>query len=478
MVLYWRLMKRTKIVATIGPASAEESTLEKMVQAGLNVARINFSHGSHESNLQLLEKVRAIAKKTGQPVGIMQDLQGPKIRVGKLPDGGLELMEGKEVQLQAGLVEAPAGIIPVPYDRLAADLKKGDRLLLEDGRKELEVLDVRGRRIRAKVLLGGVLISYKGINAPTVSLSIDAMTEKDEHDLIFGLRQQVDWVALSFVRRAAEVKQLKKLMARHAEADRRPLVMVKIEKHEALQNIDEILLETDGVMIARGDLGLETPVARLPIAQKMIIKKCLAYGKPVVTATEMLGSMEHNPRPTRAEVTDVANAVIDHTDAVMLSAETATGRYPVRAVEVMAEIIKQTEQSPLDDLPLPPAAAEHTLPHALGAAAVELARRTEAKAFMITTESGYSARALARWRPERPIYAASENPRTVQQLTLSWGVQPLLVESYVQPEKMVERALEELRAKKLLQTKDRIIVVSGLRRKKDTYDSIIRVMDL
>lgn len=477
-MVYCNSMKRTKIVATIGPASAAPATLEKMMQSGLNVARINFSHGSHDSNLHLLETVRATSEKTGQPVGILQDLQGPKIRVGKLPDGGVELVEGKEVQLQAGLVEAPAGIIPVPYDRLAADLSKGDRILLEDGRKELEVVDVRGRKIRATVLLGGRLISYKGINVPTVSLSIDSMTEKDEHDLIFGLRQHVDFVALSFVRQADDVVRLKKLIVTHALADRQPLVIVKVEKHEALQNLDAILQVTDGVMIARGDLGLETPVARLPIAQKMIIKKCLAYGKPVITATEMLGSMENNPRPTRAEVTDVANAVIDHTDAVMLSAETATGRYPVRAIEVMAEIIEQTEQSPLDDLALPPEAKEHTLPHALGAAAVELAQRAAAKALVITTESGYSARALARWRPGLPIYAASENPRTIQQLTLSWGVQPVFVDSYTQPEKMVALVTETLKKKKLLKAKDRIIVVSGLQRKKDTFDSIIRVIDL
>lgn len=477
-MLYFKSMKRTKIVATIGPASAAPETLEKMINAGFNVARINFSHGSHESNLKLLETVRAASEKTGQPIGILQDLQGPKIRVGKLPDGGVELVEGKEVMLQAGLVQAMAGVIPVPYDRLAADLSKGDRILLEDGKKELEVIDVRGRKIRAKVLLGGTLISYKGINVPTVSLSIDSMTEKDEHDLIFGLRQHVDFVALSFVRHADDVVRLKKLIQKHAVESRQPLVIVKVEKHEALQNIDAILQVTDGVMIARGDLGLETPVARLPIEQKMIIKKCLAYGKPVITATEMLGSMEQNPRPTRAEVTDVANAVIDHTDAVMLSAETATGRYPVRAVEVMTEIIEQTEQSPLDNLELPPEAKEQTLPHALGAAAVALARHTEAKALVITTESGYSARALARWRPELPIYAASENPRAVQQLTLSWGVQPVLVESYAKPEKMVELAIEALKKRKLLKAKERIIVVSGLQRKQDTFDSIIRVIDL
>lgn len=471
--------KRTKIVCTIGPSSSSIPMLKNMIKAGMNIARINFSHGSYEANLELIENVREAAKAVGKPVAILQDLQGPKIRVGKLPEGGIELIEGQQAMLQAGVLTAEEGVIPVPYDRLAADVKKGDRILIADGTREVEVLDVRGKKIRTKVLLGGKVSTYKGINVPTASLSADSMTEKDDADLVFGLKQNVDYVALSFVRSADDVQKLRKKIKRHTpEGTAEPAIIIKIEKHEALINFDDILDLTDGIMIARGDLGLETPVSKLPVRQKEIIRKCVAAAKPVITATEMLGSMEHNPRPTRAEVSDVANAVIDHTDAVMLSGESAMGRYPLRAVEMMSEIIRSTEESPLDDLPHPEVEGEDTVPVALGAAAVDMAHRVNAQAIIVTTESGYSARAVSRFRPHVPVFAASENPRTVRQMALSWGVTPMLIEGYSQPEKMIARVIEELRSAKVLPAKSRVVVVSGLRREKENYDSTIRVIDL
>jgi pyruvate kinase len=475
----WVGMKRTKIVCTIGPSSSSPSVLKDMMRAGMDVARINFSHGSYDSNLELMEKVRAAAAAVGKIVAILQDLQGPKIRVGKLPPGGLQLIEGQMATAQAGVLTADEGIIPVPYDRLAHDVRRGDRLLLADGTMELEVLDVRGKRIRTKVLLGGNLISYKGINVPTVSLSAESMTEKDEQDLAFGLKQNVDFVALSFVRRAEDIEKLRQKIKRYLpDGETEPSVIVKIEKHEALEHFDEILAISDGIMVARGDLGLETPVSRLPVRQKEIIRKSLIAGKPVITATEMLGSMEHNPRPTRAEVSDVANAVIDHTDAVMLSGESAMGKYPVRTVQMMAEIIEHTEESPLDDLLPPNEDGGQTVPVALGAAAVELAKRVKADAILVTTESGYSARGIARFRPNVPLYAASESPRTQRQLALSWGVTPLEIGGYAKPEAMVQRAIEQLKKDKVVTAKNRLIIVSGLKRKQGVFDSTVRVLDL
>lgn len=470
---------RTKVVCTIGPASSAESVLRDMIAVGMDVARINFSHNSHEGNLELIEKIRAASAEMKKPVAILQDLQGPKLRVGEIPGEGLELLEGQMATLQAGVVVADPGIIPVPYDRFAHDLRRGDRILLVDGTRELEVVEVKGNIVKAKVLLGGRLISHKGINVPTVTLSMDSLTEKDEEDLAFGLQQDVDFVALSFVRSAADVQGLKEKIAELLpQGVEPPQIIVKIEKHEALKNFDEILEIADGVMIARGDLGLETPVTRVPVHQKELIAKCVVAGKPVITATEMLGSMEHNPRPTRAEVSDVANAVIDHTDAVMLSGESAMGRFPVRAVQTMTEIIQNTEESPLDDLLSQKHSTGQPISLAVGAAAVELARRVSASAIVVTTKSGYSARAVAKFRPELPVFAATSAVRTRNQLLLSWGITPLLVDDYENPQKMVELAVEEVKKNHGVQAGSTVVVVSGLKRLEGGYDSGIRVVEV
>ena len=439
------MQKHTNIVCTIGPASSMVPVLKDMIEAGMNIARINFSHGSHEGNLELVEKVRDAAKQVGKEVAILQDLQGPKMRVGTLPGEGIELIEGKLITMQAGVQTADPGVIPVPYDRFAHDLSKGDRILFADGVREAEVVDVQGNMITAKVLLGGTLLSNKGVNVPTVTLSIDSMTEKDDEDLAFGLKQNIDFVALSFVRSGEDVRKLKeKIVKWTPEGVEPPQIIVKIEKHEALQNFDEILSETDAVMVARGDLGIETPVAKLPIHQKEIIAKCVIAGKPVITATEMMASMEYNPRPTRAEVSDVANAVIDHTDAVMLSGESAMGKYPVQVVKTMTEIIQQTEESPLDALMPHHDTAGEPVPSAVAAAAVELARHIGAAAILVTTKTGFSARQVARFRPELPIYAATPSARVCRQLLLSWGVSPFVIDGYGTPEKMVQDSLAKL----------------------------------
>jgi len=473
--------KRTAIVCTIGPASSSMPVLKKMIQGGMNVARINFSHGGHEGNLDLVEHVRTAAEELGVEVAILQDLQGPKIRVGTLPDEGLELVEGKLVRLQAGVQIADKGTIPVPYEKFAYDLGKSDRILLADGTRELEVVDVQGPLITAKVLLGGLLISHKGINVPTVTLSVESMTEKDDEDLAFGLKQNIDFVALSFVRSVEDVRLLKEKITKWLPSNTEPpQVIVKIEKHEALEHLDEIVNEADGVMVARGDLGIETPVARVPIHQKEIIAKCVVAGKPVITATEMMASMEYNPRPTRAEVSDVANAVIDHTDAVMLSGESAMGKYPVQVVSMMAEIIEQTEESPLDTLlPFEDSSGE-SVPSAVAAAAVLLARHIDAVAILVTTQSGYSARQVSRFRPELPIFAATPSPRTMRQLLLSWGVTPFMAEAgYGHPEKMMQEALGILREKYSISKGSKVVVMSGLNRESTTgFDCSIRVREV
>ncbi len=342
------ITKNTKIVCTIGPASSSREVLQGMIESGMNIARFNFSHGTHESNVALLKTVREAAEAAGAPVEALLDLQGPKIRIGILPEAGIVLTEGEIVTVHAGVTEAPEGIIPVPYARMATEIKPGDAILLADGTMELEVTEVQGTVIKGKVTLGGTLLSRKGINVPGVSLVTEAITEKDDADLRFGLQQGMDFVALSFVRSAADVKELQKRIAEYLpEGMKTPDIIVKVEMQEALDNFDEILAVTDAVMVARGDLGLETPMHEVPLRQKEMIKKCIAAGKFVITATEMMGTMQYNPRPTRAEVSDVANAVFDHSDAVMLSGETAMGKYPVRTVKMMSDIICAVESSPL-----------------------------------------------------------------------------------------------------------------------------------
>ncbi len=472
-------LKRTRIVATIGPASSSKGMLRSMMGAGMDIVRMNFSHSDYDAFLETLEKIRAVAKEQEKHVGILVDLQGPKIRVGKLGDEGLNLVEDKIVTMQAGVMSAGPGVIPVPYERMAYDVRRGDRILIDDGTKELEVLSTDGPIIKAKVLAGGRLKSFKGINVPTVTLSVEALTPKDEQDLRFALQHDIDFVALSFVRRVDDVQALRQAINRFLPKNMAPpAIIAKIEKHEALHHFDEILEEADGIMIARGDLGLETPATRVPLRQKELIAKCVVAAKPVITATHMLDSMQYNARPTRAEVSDVANAVIDHSDAVMLSGETAVGMYPAKTVEIMSQIIQDTEAGPLDDLMPHREAIGEPVPTAVAAVAVELARHINAAAILVTTHSGYSARAVSRFRPERPVFAATDEPRTRQQMLLSWGLIPLDVGYYRQSQEMVERALKMIEKKGFVKSGDAVVVVSGLKRKTGGYDSAVRVVQI
>lgn len=459
-----------------------------MLRAGMDVARLNFSHGTYQSHALLIRHIRVASRRAGKTVAILQDLQGPKIRVGDLPKEGIQLKKGQRVILNTGastysILDTPYSI-PVQYKRLHQDVGRGDTLLLDDGALELRVERVRGRNIHATVVVGGLLHSHKGINVPTASLSATPLTAKDLRDLVFGIEQQVDFVALSFVRRASDVERLKRSIRQFSSRTRLrhptplrlrgtrgyggyalPRVIVKIERREALDHLAEIIEAADGVMVARGDLALESDAASVPVYQKTMIRQCLEAAKPVITATEMLGSMVEKPRPTRAEVSDVANAVIDHTDATMLSGESATGKYPVRVVETMAHIIRDTEASPLDDLvPAPPAASPDVRPVvAVTAAACRLAAEVDARVILAVTTSGFTARALSRHRPVAPIYAVTGDPTVARQLALSWGVIPLLRKGSTDGARLRGWALRELRRERAVRRGDRVVFVAGLR---------------
>ncbi len=424
-------MRRAKIVATIGPASDSEQALESIIKAGMNVARLNFSHGTHEQHALRVATIRAVSKRLGMPVGILQDLQGPKIRVGRLAVP-IQLSIGEQVCLYATKDEAPKTdnqLLPVDFRELFDSVREGDRLLLDDGRMALEVVSAVGRVVHAKVLVGGALSSHKGINLPGVKLRIAGFTEKDKADLAFGISQGVDAVAISFVRSADDVKAVRAAIEEFSIGKRVPLLIAKLEKPEALTELDGILDVVDGVMVARGDLGVELPPERVPSLQKMIIREANARAKLVITATQMLESMIQNPLPTRAEASDVANAIFDGTDAVMLSAETASGEYPSEAVAMMSRIVKEAETnfkewgSRQDGK----AGLGESDAASMARAANALAKDPEVRAVSVFTMQGRSAWLMSKARPSKHILAFTPDPDTFNQLAFLWGVQPNLI---------------------------------------------------
>lgn len=425
-------MRNTKIVATIGPASDSEQALASLVKSGMNVARLNFSHGTHEQHALRVARIRQVSADLNMPIGILQDLQGPKIRVGKL-ESPLQMSVGEEVCLYATEDEPPRNgcqLIPVDFRELFDSVQLGDKLLLDDGRLALEVLSANGRVVHAKVLVGGTLSSHKGINLPGVKLRIAGFTEKDKADLSFGISQDVDAVAISFVRSAEDVKTVRAALEELSKDRQRiPLLIAKLEKPEALEELDAILDVVDGVMVARGDLGVELPPERVPPLQKMIIRAANARAKLVITATQMLESMIQNPLPTRAEASDVANAVFDGTDAVMLSAETASGEYPGEAVAMMARIVLEAEshylewgsrQDGREGLGESDAAS-------MARAANALAKDPEVRAVSVFTMQGRSAWLMSKARPSKRILAFTPQQETFNQLAFLWGVQPQLI---------------------------------------------------
>ncbi len=419
-------MLRTKVVCTLGPATSSREAVEGLLREGMDVARLNLSHGDHPSHQEKIRLVRDAAKKSRRPVAILADLQGPRIRVGELA-APVELREGDEIVF-APEGETESGELPTTYAELAEDVEEGDRLLLDDGHLELECTVTEGRRSRYRILRGGMLKSHKGMNLPSAHVRAPSVTEKDLRDLEFLLEEGVEFIGLSFIRSAEDVRMVKQRIGGRA------LVVAKVEMARALAVIDEILAETDAVMVARGDLGVELPFEKVPMAQKRIIQLANFYGRPVITATQMLESMIEHPRPTRAEASDVANAILDGTDAVMLSGETAMGKYPERAVQAIVRISREIEASGileggpryLGQLVDGVRAGASPREHAVAAATVNAVRQLGAPALLVITRSGFSARLVSSYRPPVPIFAVCTDPVTYRQLTAVWGVWPLL----------------------------------------------------
>ncbi len=459
--------KRTKIVATLGPATEDLNTISNLIKHGVNVVRLNFSHGTYDNHLMLIGNVRRAAEQADEPIAIMQDLQGPKIRIGKLSGEGIMLEEGEVALFDTSLDEQTDERIPIDYDSLHEHLKVGERILLNDGRQEVAITALDGTKITTEVVVGGALVSHKGINVPDSTLDVRAMTDKDRADAKFGVEHDVDLMALSFVTKPQDVldlryhiKECEKELGKDPEQPIR--IIAKIERREAVDRIEEILDVADGIMVARGDLGIEIPAQDVPLTQKKLIDAALKAGKPVIVATQMLDSMQESPRPTRAEVSDVANAVIDHTDAVMLSNETATGKYPVVTVQTMRDIIMETEKSHYDDMPLRTYQTKNeNTESVISEVSRVLAERVGAKFILAASFSGDTGRLISRHRPELNIMVATPVLRAERQLNLSWGVRPFILPECRSLEELVERGIVHMKEAHLAKPGDKVIVVAG-----------------
>jgi pyruvate kinase len=462
------IKRRSKIVATIGPASQDEQTLGQLLKAGLDVARLNFSHGTHDDHKTVFERLRRLSQESGRPVTILQDVQGPKIRTGEMAGGEVELIAGQKLQLTTQPVVGSSERISVDYEGLPERVKPGSRILIDDGNLELVVLssspEAGGGAVETRVVLGGTLKPHKGVNLPGVELDVPGLTAKDILDLRFGLELGVDAVAISFVRKAQDIEFVRQTLTQARPNQRLPLIIAKLERPEALDNLEAIIEAVDGVMVARGDLGVEMPPESVPTAQKRIIELANQKARLVITATQMLESMIHNPRPTRAEASDVANAIFDGTDAVMLSAETAAGQYPVQTVLMMNAIIEQAEEhtaewgrwsglSELGDCD------DDTF--YLTQAASQLALDRNVTALVVFTESGRTACLLSKQRPVVPILACTPNLDTYQRMGLYWGVQPLLVPLAQNIEEMLGSVESALLATQMLKPGEQVVLTFG-----------------
>jgi pyruvate kinase len=468
--------RRTKIVCTLGPSSNTFEQIENLYRAGMNVVRINFSHGSHEGHKNTMGFVREVAKKHQYSIPILMDLQGPKIRVGQMKDGLQILKEGTLVRITTENVEGDSNLIPIDYDGLSEDAKEGNQILIDDGLLELKIVKKEGSDLIAKVIVGGELKSRKGVNLPDVDVSMSSLTDKDIEDLEFGLKVGVDYVAMSFVRSARDIQEV---ISRIRAAGSNAAVIAKIEKPEAVDVIDEIIEEADGIMVARGDLGIEIPSEKVPLVQKRIIERCRTAGKPVITATQMLDSMINNPRATRAESSDVANAVLDGTDAVMLSGETAAGKYPVEAVRTMAKIIRSVEENaPGLYYSLKyrkPDWKEKQIIESLAYSCVTIADNVEARAIATITHSGNTARRIAKFRPNVPIVAFTESQIVRRQLNLVWGVESVRLEELFDTDISVKLMEDYLRKHGLVNAGDRVIIATGMPLAKRGRTNMVKV---
>lgn len=450
--------RRTKIVATVGPATLKPDVLRRLIEAGATTLRLNFSHGTHDDHHRAIRLIRQLAFELDRPVGILQDLQGPKIRLGKFESGSVQVAKGDRFILTSHPVSCDSEIAFVSYQGLTDEVPAGATILLDDGKVEMvvESVDRENKQLHCRVVVAGKLSNNKGVNFPNVSLSVSALTEKDRKDLMFGLDRGVDWVALSFVQRPQDILEIKDLIA---SAGKSVPVVAKIEKHEAIEQMEAILSLCDGVMVARGDLGVELPAEQVPMLQKRLIAMANQLGIPVITATQMLDSMVNSPRPTRAEVSDVANAILDGTDAVMLSNETAVGNYPVEAVMTMARIANCVEPQMFSDRALDNTA--RSIPNAISGAVSHIAKQLDAAAIMTLTKTGATARNVSKFRPRTPILAVTPHVDVARQLQMVWGVKPLLILDLPSTSQTFQAAINVAQEKNLLFDGDIVILTAG-----------------
>jgi len=481
-------------VATIGPSCEKSKILEEMIKSGMNVARINFSHGTHESNGKLIDNIRHLSEKLKIPVGVMADLQGPRIRI--TVDKEVEIETGEYVMI--GDTSLPANFqfsilnfksisndknlkfIKLDWDNIIKSISVENELLIEDGLMKIKVVEKKDNLLLGKVINGGTIKNHKGVNIPDASLKVSALTEKDENDLKYALRKNVDFVALSFVSNAKDInsakEKIKKILDRKTNL---PKIVSKIERKEALKNIDEIIMASDIIMVARGDLGIEIEESRVVIYQKEMVAKCLRAGKPVIVATQMLNSMIENARPTRAEVSDVSNAVIDHADAVMLSGETANGKYPLESVKTMVEIINRTEESPFDDLKHGFLGdSKSSVSAAVANSAHELAKDSGAVAIVVASVSGFTAHMIARHRPQQNILVVTNSEKTHNQLSILWGTESFILPDCRTLDELIDESKKTLLKSGVLKEKDRIVIVTGRPHVKREHMSLVKVEEI
>ncbi|MCZ8536270.1 pyruvate kinase [Paenisporosarcina quisquiliarum] len=457
-------MRKTKIVCTIGPASESPEMLEKLIEAGMNVARLNFSHGNHEEHGERIKRIREASKKTGKIVGILLDTKGPEIRTHQMENDAIELESGQALAISMTEVLGNKDMFSITYDRLIEDVREGSIILLDDGLIELRVssVDLTEGLIHTVVYNAGTLKNKKGVNVPGVSVQLPGITDKDAQDILFGIEQDVDFIAASFVRRAKDVMEIRELLEKNNGGHIQ--IIPKIENQEGVDNIDDILLVSDGLMVARGDLGVEIPAEEVPLVQKSLIGKCNDAGKPVITATQMLDSMQRNPRPTRAEASDVANAIFDGTDAIMLSGETAAGMYPVESVKTMDKIAIRTEDA-LDYRAIVSAKSkskEVTMTDAIGQAVAHTSINLKAKAIIAPTESGHTAKMISKYRQGASIIAVTSTERPSRKLTLVWGVYPIVGEKVGSTDEILDLSVEESLKHNYVKHGDLVIITAGV----------------
>lgn len=455
-------MRKTKIVCTIGPSSESLENIKKLIMAGMNVARLNFSHGDFEEHGNRIKTIREASAELGKSIAILLDTKGPEIRTGKLKEEAIELEQDEFLTLTTEEILGDKDRISITYKELPSDVEVGSTILIDDGLIGLTVVDVQGTEIKCRIVNGGTVKSKKGVNVPGVNISLPGITEKDANDIQFGIEQGIDFIAASFVRKAADVLEIRQLLEKQNATQIQ--IISKIENQQGVDNLDEILEVSDGLMVARGDLGVEIPAEDVPLAQKRMIEKCNRVGKPVITATQMLDSMQRNPRPTRAEASDVANAIFDGTDAIMLSGETAAGKYPVESVLTMARIAEKAESAlEYREIFIKQSNAQQTtVTEAISQAVANSALELNAKAIITSTETGYTARMVSKYRPKAPIIAVTTADQTLRRLALNWGVTPVKGEVAATTDEMFDKAMKGGLDSGLVKEGDLVVLSAGV----------------